>query len=57
MVAERFEELEELVAQVKLEMLVSSVGIHETMKSWDGLSIPNCKYWSKGCSLTIFSLY
>lgn len=55
--AERFEELKELVAWVELELLVSSVGIHETMKSWDGLSIPNCKHWSKSRNSTIFSLY
>lgn len=32
MVAERFEELKELVALVELVLLVSYVGIHETIK-------------------------
>ncbi|KAH9744168.1 hypothetical protein KPL70_003573 [Citrus sinensis] len=38
MVAEIFKELEELVARVELELLVRSIGIHETLKSWDGVS-------------------
>ena len=37
--AERLEELEELVALVELELLVHYVGIFKTMKNWDGLSI------------------
>ena len=54
MVAERLEELEELVALVELELLVHSVGILETMKNWDGLSIQDYMCWSKGCSLMAF---
>ena len=43
MVAERLEELKELVALVELELLVHFVGVHETMKSWDSLSTQGCE--------------
>ena len=57
MVAERLEELGELVALVELELLVHSVRILETMKNYGGLSIQSYMYWSMGCNLMVFSLH
>ena len=57
MVVERLEELEELVALVELELLFYFVGILETMKSWDGLSIEDYRYWSKGFNSVAFLLH
>ena len=55
--AKRLEEFEEWVALVELELLVHSVGILETMKTWGGLSIQDYMYWSMGCNLMAFSLH
>lgn len=65
MVAERVKELvliggrefEKLVALVKLELLVHSVGILETMKNWGGLSIQDYMCCSMGCNSMVFSLH
>ena len=50
MVAERFEELEELVALVELELLAHSVRNLETMKNWGVLSIQGYMCWSMSCN-------
>lgn len=59
MVGKRFRELDELVvlALVELELLFHSIGICETIKSWNGLFIQDCKYWIKGCSSIALSLH
>ena len=51
------ERLEKFVALVELELLVHSVGILETMKYLDGLSIQGYMCWSMGCNLMVFSLH
>ena len=57
MVVERLEELEELVTLVELKLLFYFIGILENMKSCDGLSIQDYRYWSKSCNLTAFLLH
>lgn len=44
MVANGLKELDEMVVLVELELLLHSVGILETMKSWNSLSIQDCQY-------------
>lgn len=53
--ADRFEELNELVALMDFELLFRSTGIRETMKSYDDLSIQGCMYYSKSLSSTASS--
>ena len=54
MVVESLEKLDELIALVELEPLSCSLGILETMKSWDDLFIQDYKYRNKGYSSTSF---
>lgn len=44
MVANGLKELDEMVVLVELELLLHSVGILKTMKSWNSLSIQDCQY-------------
>ena len=44
MVANGLKELDEMVVLVELELLLHSVGILKTMKSWNSLSIQVCQY-------------
>ena len=57
MVTERLEKFEELIALVKLELLVHFVEILEIIKNWGGLYIQGYMYWSMGCNLMVFSLH
>lgn len=48
MVVERFEKLDELITLLELKLFY----FVEIMESQNGLSIQDCKYWSKGCNST-----
>lgn len=54
---ERLEKLDELVALAELELLFYYIEILKTIKSWDGFSVQDYKYRSKGCSSTAFPSY
>lgn len=54
---ERLEKLDDLVALVELKLLLYYFEILKPIKSWDGFSIQDYKYRSKGCSSTVFPSY